>query len=171
MFLSIIKKVSLKKNVKKHLSKVKAPSGNKITTVNLLIDGIHFNETTQLIDEFVKRGIKKENIKALILIKEKTRINTDAIIYLRSQDIGLFGAISKEEVRAFVSQKSDLLVNYYKEEKPELDYIASKANSDFKAGFFTEKNAINHLSIDSSLSDYKIFSEEMFKYLKAFKKI
>ena len=171
MFLSIIKKVSLKKNVKKYLSKVKTPSGDRITTVNLLIDGIHFNETTKLIEEFIKRGIKKENIKALVLVKDKNRINTDAIVYFRSSDIGLFGTISKDEIKSFIYGKSDLFISYFKGQHADLSHIALKSNGDFKVGFFTEGPSVNHLSIDSSLSDYKLFSEEMFKYLKALNKI
>lgn len=172
MFLSIFKKVSLKKNVKKYLSKVKTPSRNKITTVNLLIDGIHFNETTQLIEEFVKKGIKKENIKVLVFIRYKSLSDTNNITYFQSRDINLFGNISKDEIKSFVYEKSDLFVSYYKKSQIDLDYISLKSDADFKAGFLTDEKYTNHLTIDVlSLSNYKLFTEELFKYLTLLNKI
>jgi len=171
MFFSIIKKVSLKKNVKKYLSKVTTPSGDKITTVNLLVDGIHFNETLKLIEEFVKNGIKRENINVLVLVRDKTILDTDRITYFRPKDIALSGNVSKDKINSFIYEKSDLLVSYYKSNEINLDYISLKSTSDFKVGFWTNDKNPNHLTIDSSLSDYKLFTEELFKYLKALHKI
>lgn len=171
MFLGLLKNLSLKKTVKKSLSKVQPPSGNRITTVNLLIDGIRFNETAKLIEELVKNGIRKENIKALVLTKNKTAVDSDVITYFRSKDISLGGAILKEEVNLFINRKSDLLVNYYQQKQIDLEYITMKSVADFKAGFVIEGRSENYLSIDCPLSNYRLFTEEMFKYLKAFNKI
>lgn len=171
MFLGLLKNLSLKKTVKKSLSKVQPPSGNRITTVNLLIDGIRFNETAKLIEELVKNGIRKENIKALVLTKNKTAVDSDVITYFRSKDISLGGAILKEEVNSFINRKSDLLVNYYQYKQIDLEYITMKSVADFKAGFVTNGLSAYHLSIDCSFSDYRLFTEELFKYLKAFNKI
>ena len=73
-------------------------------------------------------------------------------------------------MNSFVFVKSDLLVNYY-QEQIDLEYIACKSVADFKVGFVTGKESANHLSIDCPLSDYKLFTVELFKYLKAFNKI
>src|SRR5690606_10626182 len=145
--------------------------GGKITTVNLLIDGTHFNGTTKLIEEFVKNGIKIENINVLVLVKDKTILDTNHITYFRPKDIALTGNISKDKINSFIYEKSDLLVSYYKSKEINLDYICLKSNSDFKVGFWTTDKNPNHLTIDSSLSDYKLFTEELFKYLKALHKI
>lgn len=171
MFFSIIKKVSLKKNVKNYLSNITPPSGEKITTINLLIDGTHFNETTKLVNEFVKNGIKTENIRVLALVKDKIILDTELITYFRPKDIVLSGNVSKDKINSFIYEKSDLLVSYYKSKEINLDYIALKSTADFKAGFWTSDINPNHLTIDSSLSDYKLFTEELFKYLKALNKI
>jgi len=171
MFFSIIKKVSLKKNVKKYLSNGTTSFRGKITTVNLLIDGIHFNEITRLIEEFVKNGIKLENINVLVLVKDKTILDTERITYFRPKDITLSGNVLKDKINAFIFEKSDLLVSYYQSKEINLDYIAFKSSSDFKVGFWRVDKNPNQLTINSSLVDYKLFTEELFKYLKALNKI
>lgn len=171
MFFSIIKKVSLKKNVKKYLSTGTTSSGDKITTVNLLIDGTHFNETTRLIEEFVKNGIKLENINVLVLVKNKAILDTERITYFRPTDITLSGKVSKDKINSFILKKRDLLVSYYQSKEINLDYIALKSTTDFKVGFWRADKNPNQLTINSSLADYKLFTEELFKYLKALNKV
>ncbi len=171
MFLGLLKNLIFKKKVKKYLSEIKAPSDKKILTVNLLIDGIRFQEITRLTEEFVKNGIKKENIKILVLTNDKTTVNSDMIVYFRSKDISLRGNILKEEIHSFIYEKCDLLVNYYQYKYIDLEYISMNSVADFKTGFVVDERGANHLSIDCPFSDYGLFTKELFKYLKILNKI
>src|SRR5690606_20271419 len=98
-------------------------------------------------------------------------VDSDVITYFRSKDISLGGTILKEEVNSFINRKSDLLINYYQQKQIDLEYITVKSVTDFKAGFVTDGLSANHLSIDCPFSNYRLFTEELFKYLKAFNKI
>lgn len=171
MFLGFIKNISLKKIVKKSLPKVYAPSKNKVKTIGLLIDGTRFSQTELLIDELVKKGIDKNNIKVLVYSDKKIK-NKD-LVYFRLKDISLSKKNSDigSEIKAFENESFDLLVNYYNQEQIALTYLSVQSKADFKAGFLMDEKRLNHFIIDVPLSDYKLFSEELFKYLKLFNKI
>ncbi|MFA5557571.1 MAG: hypothetical protein WCY06_08295 [Flavobacteriaceae bacterium] len=170
MFLGLIKKLSLKKLVKKNLAKTNAPSEGKIEHVGLLIDGTKFNKTKQLTKEFIKSGIDPKQIKVLVYTKNKTLKDTENIVYFRSKNITFSGKISNEKVKKFTDYSFDLLVNYYNEQQTDLIYLSLKSKASFRAGFVLEEKRLNHFMIDVPLSNYQLFTEELFKYLKVLNK-
>lgn len=171
MFLSLIKKLSLKKTVKNKLSGINAPSEGKIKQIGLLIDGVKFGKTEQLIEEFIKYGISQNQIKALVYTKNKTLENKENIIYFRPKSISVFGNITDEKVKKITDYPFDLLVNYYDNEQINLAYLNVKSKADFKVGVMLNEQRLNHFMIDVPLSEYQLFTEELFKYLKVLNKI
>ncbi|HUH52396.1 MAG TPA: hypothetical protein VLZ11_09860 [Flavobacterium sp.] len=170
MFLDLFKNLSLKKIIKAYLPKTKEPSKNKILLVGLLIDGTHFDKAEQLINEFSNYGIRKENLKTLVYTKTK-QPEHELFSYFSSKDFTLSGEFVNKELDAFVETPFDLLVSYYNKNQIKITYLTAKSKADFKVGFVMEQKNFNHLMIDVPLSDYKLFTQELFKYLKSLNKI
>ncbi len=171
MFLDLIKKLSLKNIVKHNLAKTQAPTPKKIVTVGLLIDGTKFFDIEPLMAEFNKYGIEDKYIRALVLTKNKSAENTSNIIYIRSKDIGMSGEITDNNIKIFEDYRFDMLVNYYDSNQINLTYLSSLSKADFRVGFRLDNKLVNHFMIDSPIFDYKLFVEELFKYLNVLNKI
>lgn len=170
MFLDLFKNLSLKKTIKAYLHKTKEPSENKILRLGLLIDGTHFDKAEELINEFYKYGIRKENLKTLVYTRVKQPEN-NLMSYFSSKDFTVSGEFVNKEIDSFVETPFDMLVSYYNKNQIKISYITAKSKADFKVGFVMEQKGLNHLMIDVPLSDYKLFIQELFKYLKSLNKI
>ncbi len=170
MFLDLFKNLSLKKTTKAYLHKTKEPSENKILRVGLLIDGTHFDKAEELINEFYKYGVRKENLKTLVYTRVKQPEN-NLMSYFSSKDFTVSGEFVNKEIDSFVETPFDMLVSYYNKNQIKISYITAKSKADFKVGFVMEQKGFNHLMIDVPLSDYKLFTQELFKYLKSLNKI
>jgi hypothetical protein len=77
----------------------------------------------------------------------------------------------KSEVKDFIAQKFDLLINYYDTEKSALLLVSNQSKASFKVGFSSIDKKLNHFMIDTNAENYQIFIEELFKYLKILNKI
>jgi hypothetical protein len=67
--------------------------------------------------------------------------------------------------------KFDLLLNYYDTEKPALLLVSNQSKAAFKVGFASIDKKLNHFMINTNAENYKVFVEELFKYLKILNKI
>jgi len=77
----------------------------------------------------------------------------------------------KSEVKDFTAQKFDLLINYYDTEKSALLLASNQSKAIFKVGFASIDKKLNHFMIDTNAENYKVFIDELFKYLKILNKI
>lgn len=172
MFLDYIKDFSTKKIVKKSLSNVKHSSTDKqIKTVGLLIDESYLFEKELLIKELIQNGIQQENIKILVF-RDKIKKNEvfDYPIY-SNKDLSWIATIDNKEVTSFIKEPFDLLINYYDTEKTALLLVSQMSKASFKVGFSSIDKRVNHFMITTNAEDYKIFINELFKYLKILNKI
>lgn len=172
MFLKYIKNYFLLRVIKNNLQNVKnSTSINLIQTVGLLIDESYFFEKDKLIQELVDNGILKNNIK-LVLYKDKIK-KSDPIIEqtFSSKNLNWRAEITDLALNDFVSEKFDVLINYYDIEKAILLKVTSNSRASFKVGFSTVDKRLNHLMINTNAENYKVFAHELFRYLKILNKI
>ena len=172
MFLDYIKDFSTKKIVKKSLSNVKHSTTNKqIKTVGLILDESYLFEKELLIKELIQNGIQQENIKILVF-RDKIKKNEvfDYPIY-SNKDLSWIATIDNKEVTNFIKEPFDLLINYYDTEKTALLLVSQMSKASFKVGFSSIDKRVNHFMITTNAEDYKIFINELFKYLKILNKI
>ncbi|GEL11244.1 hypothetical protein SAMN05192550_2131 [Flavobacterium glycines] len=171
MFLDYLKGFSVKKIVKNSLLNVK--NGlflSDIKTVGLIIDESYFKDTQSLINEIVLNGIAKENIE-LLLFKSKVSVDFGIkTIKLESSHLNWKAQITNKEVIEFLEKDFDLLVNYYDVEKAILLVVTHQSNAKFKVGFSSIDKRLNNLMIATNLGNYKVFVEELFRYLKILNK-
>ena len=172
MFLKNIKNYFLIRVIKNNLQNVKnSTSVNLIQTVGLLIDESYFFEKDKLVQELIDNGILKSNIK-FALYKDKIKKNEQIVEHTFSfNDINWRAEITDIALNVFISEKFDLLINYYDIEKAILLKVTSNSNAHFKVGFSTVDKRLNHLMINTNAENYEVFAHELFRYLKILKKI
>jgi hypothetical protein len=161
-----------KKRVKKTLSDVDhAASDKKIRTVGIVFDETYFYEKESLIAELVNNGINEDLIDILVFkntIKKSERFDYPVFTH---RDLSWRATFDKSEVRDFIAKEFDLLINYYDTEKSALLIVSNLSSATFKVGFASVDKKLNHFMINTNAENYKVFTEELFKYLKILNKI
>jgi hypothetical protein len=172
MFLNYFKDFSTKKIVKNSLSNVKHLAfDNIIKTVGIIFDESYFYEREELVKELIHNGIAENDIKILVY-KDKIKKNEvfDYPVFSH-KDLSWTGTVDKKEVKDFVSEPFDLLINYYDTEKVALLLVSHLTKAGFKVGFASIDKRLNHFMINTNAENYKVFMDELFKYLKILNKI
>ena len=172
MFLNYIKEISLKR-ILKNSYKVLNINQNLtiIKSVGLIIDESNFDKSEKLINEIVSGGIRKDNIKVIVY---KDKLNQNEVFSyptFNNKHINFSGKFTEKVVIDFINNQFDLLISYYEIEKSSLQIITNNSKANFKVGFANVDKRLNHLMINTTLDNYKIFTFEVFKYLKILKKI
>jgi len=172
MFLNKIKDFWVKKNVKKSLFNLKFRESNSlIKTVGILIDENQFDKKENLINELVKNSIQQQNIYILAfrdVVKKNETFNYPVFSY---NDLKWNATFDKNEVHQFINSNFDLLISYYDIEKAPLIQATCLSKADFKVGFESVDKRLNQFMIATSVANYKVFIEELFKYLKILNKL
>jgi hypothetical protein len=162
----------LKKTLKKNLKVLENSSSvSTIKRVGLLIDCTFFLKTEKLIQQLIFNGIKPENITAVVYYEKINNSETQNFTSFSKSQLSWNGRIKGEEINNFISQKFDLLISYYDVENAILLNVTHNSNADFKVGFSNIDNRFNHFMITTTIENYVIFVNELFKYLKLFNKL
>ncbi|MEK8180052.1 hypothetical protein WMW71_06825 [Flavobacterium buctense] len=172
MFLNYLKDFSTKKIVKKSLSNVKhLASDNAIKTVGIIFDETYFYEREAMVQELIQNGIAESDIQVLVF-KNKIKKN-EVFDYptFSHKDLSWHGTVDKKEVKYFIAEPFDLLINYYDTEKVALLLVSHQSKANFKVGFASIDKRLNHFMIETNAENYKVFMDELFKYLKILNKI
>jgi len=172
MFLNYLKNFFTQKIVKKSLSNVRhEAAAQTIKTVGIIFDESYFYEREELVQELVKNGIEEKDIKVLVF-KNKIKKNEqfDYPVF-SNKDLSWTATFEKSEVKDFIARKFDLLINYYDTEKSALLLVSNQSKASFKVGFTSIDKKLNHFMINTNAENYKVFVDELFKYLKILNKI
>ena len=157
MFLNYLKNFFTQKIVKKNLSNVKhIPTQTTIQTIGIIFDESYSAALRQELF-YAKDKIKKNEVFDYPVFSHK--------------DLSWTATFDKSEVKDFTAQKFDLLINYYDTEKSALLLASNQSKAIFKVGFASIDKKLNHFMIDTNAENYKVFIEELFKYLKILNKI
>ena len=172
MFFNYLKELATKKIVKQSLSNVKhIASDKKIKTVGIIFDETYFYEREALVRELISNGIEEKDIK-VIVFKNKIKKNEVFDFPVFSfKDLTWIATINNPQVNNFVKEPFDLLINYYDTEKTALVLSSHLSKANFKVGFSLIDHRLNHFMINTNAENYKVFMDELFKYLKILNKI
>lgn len=171
MLLNFLKEFWVKRKLKNSIEDlIVSQNSNKILTIGLLIDENDFLQKENLLNEIVANGILEENIELLICNKNKKEYNSN-YNYFSPDNLDWESNINNKLVSEFVNKEFDVLISYYDFEKAVLLLITHNSKALFKVGFSTIDKRVNNLLIHSKVSDYKIFTSELFRYLKILNKI
>jgi len=172
MFLNYIKNFFTQKTVKKSLSNVKhAEADQKIKTVGIIFDESYFYEKEALVHELIGNGIDESQISILVFKNKIKKNETFDYPVFSHKDLSWAATFDKSEVKDFIAAKFDLLINYYDTEKAALLLVTNLSKAKFKVGFSSIDKKLNHFMINTNAENYKVFVDELFKYLKILNKI
>lgn len=172
MFSKIIKGFFLKKIISSKLTSANLEvSVDKIHTVGVIIDESYFSNTDSLKNEIEQYGVEAKNITILLFKKKVSKKEIVKELFFTRSDIKINGEINKKEVITFLDQPFDLLINYYEVERTSLLLVSKASKAHFKVGFSTIDKRVNHFMIKATVSQYKEFISELFKYLKILNKL
>ncbi|WP_417941989.1 DUF6913 domain-containing protein [Flavobacterium sp. RS13.1] len=170
MFLNYLKDFFIKKTLKNNLRNVKKEVFTcNVKTIGLLVDESDFRHSKALIEELVSKGIDCERIK-IVVYRNKFK---DKKIYsyptFTQKHIDWRGKSKVDFLTQFIETEFDLLISYYDVQKPILKLITNQSKAKFKVGFASIDKDINRWMINTSLSNYRLFVFELFRYLKKIK--
>jgi hypothetical protein len=172
MFLDKIKDFWTKKIVKKSLSNVKHnESISSIKKIGIIIDETYFNEKELLLNQLLTNGIIRENIDILAFRNRVKKNETFNYAVFSYKDLSWNATFEKSEIIDFTTTNFDLLISYYDIEKAPLILVTSLSKANFKVGFASVDKRLSHLMIETQAENYKVFIEELFKYLKILNKL
>ncbi|MGO4817761.1 DUF6913 domain-containing protein [Flavobacterium sp. W22_SRS_FP1] len=172
MFLNYIKDFSVKKRLKNSLQNVKTVlTVNSIKTIGLLIDESYFSEINLFRNELILSGILESNIEVLVYRDRLKKNKSVSQATFSANDLNWNGTISNRAVNEFVNKQFDLLISYYDVEKAVLLVVTHNSKAHFKVGFAAINKKFNDLMINTNAENYKVFTHELFRYLKILKKI
>ncbi|WP_349293457.1 DUF6913 domain-containing protein [Flavobacterium aestivum] len=144
---------------------------NPIKTVGLLVDESYFLNTNPLIKEIVSNGIAETDIKVIVYRDVLKKNESYSYTVFGLKDFNFKGVTELQSINEFISDEFDLLINYYDVEKPVLLLLTSKSKAKFKVGFSSIDKRLNHLTISCNTGNHKVFTHELFRYLKILNKI
>ena len=146
-------------------------SSGIIKTVGLIIDQRYFLETKALIKEFIAYGVLQENIE-VIVYQDRFRKTINSVQNTFSpKHLNWKAEINNTVVNYFIDKEFDLLISYYDIEKAILLIVTNNSKARFKVGFSVIDKRLNNLIINTQGENQKVFTQELFKYLKILNKI
>jgi hypothetical protein len=164
------------KSNKKYLNKVLAQrkinvDANKINSLGVVLNVDEFNDydTFRELAEYLK--IRPNKLKIIAFSSEKKEVLLTWDNCFNPKDFGWGGSIKNIELKSFIDTKFDVLISYYEKDILELKMITAESQAKFKIGILQSDERLNDLIIKTSFKDFKLFKNEVFKYLTILNKI
>ncbi len=164
------------KSNKKYLNKLLAErrvnvNAEEVVTLGVIlnIDEINDFEVFRELADYIK--VRPNRLKIIAFSSsKKDDIHSWDECY-NPKDFGWNGTIKNMELKAFLDTPFDVLISYYEKEFLELKLITAESKAKFKIGILQSDERLNDLIIKTSLKQFDLFKEEVFKYLTILKKI
>ncbi|WP_247672643.1 hypothetical protein [Aquimarina sp. MMG016] len=169
MILKGLKRNALKKSIESHLKKRSTEQKDVTTlkTLAVLLDAskaINILSVVKLANEL---GVKSDKLKVVGYKEDQKELEDDKdAAYYNDKSFGMNGAVKSGSLNEFINEDFDVLINFYDEDKLELNYVAVASKAKLKVGFAEVDNRINDLIIGSTTNDTNLFIAELKKYLK-----
>ncbi len=112
-----------------------------------------------------KLGLDSENFKIFTIKNKKDNFNELRGLVADSLDINLFGAIKNQQIKEFLNEKYDLLIDFTGLKKDLEKYFSLKINAGFRVGYTNDDN-IYDLMLDVKYGNIDTFIKEMTFYLE-----
>lgn len=171
MFLKGIKRKSAQKYLIKQLQEKRVVDQSKIKTIGVLVDATVFTSFPFLIEVAEVFSVPKESIVLLYYHPDKKIAETFTEVIFTDNNLGFNGQLNNTNANEFLTERFDVLLNFYNEDKQLLNLAAVQSKAKYKIGFTGVHEQINDLCVVTELSDIKTFTFELKKYLSILNKI
>lgn len=166
---STFKKKTLRKAINQATLKGLASDFDfKPQTIGILIEKSEVSKVDELIQALRQSGVSTDQINVLVytgLTKTKQLIDPS----FSMSDFTLTGDIHNQEVKNFIDQPFDLLINFYAKDIVPLLWVSAKSKAKFKVGVATVTPKINHFSLDIQELQATQYAKHLMNYITIFK--
>ncbi|WP_282122208.1 DUF6913 domain-containing protein [Algibacter mikhailovii] len=164
------------KSNEKYLNKLLSERHVNISDDAVISLGVVFNvdevdkaELFYKLAEYIQ--VKENRVKIIAFSESKKEIISNWEECYNANDFGWNGTIKNSGLETFLDTKFDVLISFYERELLELKIITARSKAKFKIGIMQSDERVNDLIVKTSLNEFHLFKEEVFKYLKILKKI
>ncbi|WP_047546922.1 DUF6913 domain-containing protein [Psychroserpens sp. Hel_I_66] len=172
MILKVFKEKSNQKYINKLLNTRQVRVSNtKMSKVGVILNRSEFSDFEAFRLFLKSLGIQRANTKIITFVEDDKATNELWDTYFNPKDFGWKGKINNVDLKTFVDKDFDVLISYYRENHLALDLVTASSNASFKVGLSNEDQRLYDLIIDIEPKDFKLFSEELKKYLTVLNKI
>ncbi|CAM4113220.1 hypothetical protein GILI108418_05600 [Gillisia limnaea] len=125
-----------------------------------------FEVLEQLKDQF---NIKSKNFKTLLYAENHQSVKDYSGQLYSLRDIDMKASIKNEELEKFTSERVDLLITFAEENNTAVHLITAFCAAGIKVGRYRKNEALYDIILQAD-NDLELFTEELLKYIKYFKK-
>ena len=172
MILKGFKKKSNKKYLNKLLSKRHVNvTSSKIESLGVVLNIDEFDdfESFRKLVDFIK--IRANRLKIIAFSENKKDDLNSWDDCFNPKDFGWNGIVNNIELQSFLNKDFDVLISYYQQDVLELKLITASSKSKFKVGILQADERLNDLIIKTDIKEFKVFKNEIFRYLTILNKI
>ena len=121
-------------------------------------------------DLLKKLKVKKHDLNFLVFQDKIDKLNEDKHLFT-PKDFGWYGKVKSPQLKAVLTNKYDLLINYCKVENVYVNTLLLQCNSGFRIGFPHLNSELYDLIIDCDLNNKNLVNNEIQKYLTILNKL
>ncbi len=169
MIFKGLKRNALKKSVESCIKKRKPQSKqvSSIKSLAVLIDASQSVNILSVVKLANELGVKSDHLTVMGYKEDQKEISDDKdAAYYNDKSFGVGGSIKSTSLNKFINKDYDVLINFYSDDRLELNYVAAASQAKFKVGFAEVDNRINDLIIGAASDNTNLFISELKKYLK-----
>lgn len=161
--------IFFKKYVTALLEKPTENSSKKIRNIIVVIDD--FSEKEALLKELKVLFSIAESAMKFVIFQQKVSKEPVSEDIITPKDFGWYGKVRSDNLKAILTKKYDLLINYSKVDNLYINLLLLQCKVGFKAGFIHLDNRLYDLIINCKSTNLKLFNSELKKYLTILNKI
>lgn len=172
MILKGFREKSNKKYLNKMLSKRKVyVDDSKIDSLGVIINIDEVDDFELFRSLATHLNVRPNRLKVIAFSPSKIEKPNFWELCFSPKDIGWSGTIKNIELQAFLDKPFDVLISYYTSDEIELKLLTGLSKAKFKIGILQTDPRLNDLIIKTNLNEFKVFKNEVFKYLTILNKI
>ncbi|WP_040279970.1 DUF6913 domain-containing protein [Psychroserpens damuponensis] len=172
MILKVFKVKSNQKYINKLLNaRQVAVSSTKVNTVGVILNMNEFSDFEAFRLFFKSLGIQASKAKIIAFVDDPKDSNELWDTYFNPKHFGWKGKINNTDLQTFVDTKFDVLISYYKESHVELNLITAASKANFKVGLTNDDERLYDLMINVKPNEFRVFKNELKKYLTVLNKL
>lgn len=144
-----------------------APSRKRgIHAVGILADLDAYSDTEAFFGIIDTLGLRPNAVKVLGYKKFYDKNSPYATPVFSDKDLGWKGEVENSYVLEFLGREYDLLINYFQEDNLPMQLVSLKTQARIRAGLGGPDPAFNDLIFECPMSDFRLFTSELKKYLR-----
>ncbi len=172
MFLDVWREKRIKRNLDEAIKSYSGPTPtSSIKRIGLLIDTT-VNVDVDLLTGYIEGLRQYVQLATICYVQHVNKMGFHANSTFDNTAFNWQGEMNNAQVDFFLNQEYDLLISYYADARPVLQFVTAKASARFKVGFPTHgAYQLNDLTIDTKPENVTVFCTELKNYLRILKRI